>query len=264
MLGGLNRFPFGHLYSGDRKSDHWQPMVCMDEQIDAVALGLKRGPRGAVGLVFLMVALPLAAVATRTSERAPAEAAPSTRVEVTPAVVTVPPAAKLRSRAKRMAQPKVNAPEKVAPAVVVTSKPEPVSAPVTPSRPMSAPLAAPESAGEPPPAPAPEPAAKLVEEEDERDGNEEAIARSIAASKRAAVRACFESELKQFPKLHGTVVVELDLAPPNRVNSVRVKDDLERAAFTSCVEASMKDVKFGALDEEISVRVPYVLTPAAK
>jgi hypothetical protein len=43
-----------------------------------------------------------------------------------------------------------------------------------------------------------------------------------------------------------------------------VNDDLERAAFTSCVAATMRDVKFGALDEEISVSVPYVLTPAAK
>jgi outer membrane biosynthesis protein TonB len=109
----------------------------------------------------------------------------------------------------------------------------------------------------PPPAPP-------AEDEDARDGNGEAIARAIAAAKRAAVRECFERELKQAPKLAGTVVVELDLAPPNTVRDVRVSDDLERPAFTRCVVDTMRDVRFSALDEEVSVRVPYALTPARK
>ena len=103
--------------------------------------------------------------------------------------------------------------------------------------------------------PAPEPAP---------DGNGEAIARAIAASKRAAVRACFESELKQQPTLRGNVLVELDLAPPNRVTDVRVTDDLERPAFTRCVSSEMQRVHFAALDEELSVAVPYVLSPERK
>jgi hypothetical protein len=117
---------------------------------------------------------------------------------------------------------------------------------------------APEAVAAPPPPPPPEEPAR------EEDGNGEAIARAIAAAKRAAVRACFERELKATPSLTGTVVVELDLAPPSRVNEVRVNDDLQRPEFTRCVSAAMKDVRFAALDEEISVRVPYVLQPEKK
>jgi hypothetical protein len=95
-------------------------------------------------------------------------------------------------------------------------------------------------------------------------GNGEAIARALAASKRAAVRACFESELKQQPTLRGNVLVEFDLAPPDRVIDVRVSDDLERPSFTRCVSDEMHRVRFAALDEELSVAVPYVLSPERK
>ena len=96
------------------------------------------------------------------------------------------------------------------------------------------------------------------------DGNGEAIARAIAAEKRGAVRNCFERELKQTPTLGGNVVVELDLVPPDRVNAVRVSDDLERPAFTHCVSSAMEHLTFVALNEEVSVRVPYVLSAQAK
>lgn len=143
---------------------------------------------------------------------------------------------------------------------------EPAAAPVVPAPEPDAPLVAaapvvpaPEPDAEPlapevPPAEPPaEPAAW--------DGNGESIARAIADAKRAAVRACFERELKQQPKLAGTVVVELDLAAPNRIEALRVSDDLNRPEFTRCVTNAMQGVRFAALDEDISVRVPYVLSP---
>jgi hypothetical protein len=111
----------------------------------------------------------------------------------------------------------------------------------------------------PPPEPAAEPVAPTA-----WDGNGESIARAIADAKRAAVRACFERELKQQPKLVGTVVVELDLAAPNRLEALRVSDDLGRPEFTRCVTAAMQGVRFAALDEDISVRVPYVLSPVTR
>lgn len=101
-------------------------------------------------------------------------------------------------------------------------------------------------------------------EEPTKNGNGEDIARAIAAAKRAAVRTCFEHELKDQPKLTGTVVVELDLAPPDRIDGLRVSDDLNRPGFTRCVTSVMQGVRFAALDEEVSVRVPYVLSPERK
>lgn len=241
----------------------------MDEPIDAVALGLKRGPRGAAGVALLVVvgfAITLGASRWGDEPRVTAEQAdPSEPVAVVPT-----PLSTKRPRVKRGPPPKPQ------PAVTRTAREAPTRPPfalTTAAREAPQPPApvivqsepaAPErpEAEPPPPAPLPEPSSAT--ELPERDGNGEAIARAIAADKRAAVRACFESELKQTPKLRGTVVVELDLAPPNRVQAVRVNDDLERVAFTNCVTATMRDVRFAALDEEISVSVPYVLTPAAK
>lgn len=104
----------------------------------------------------------------------------------------------------------------------------------------------------------------VVDEVAASEGNGEVIARAIAASKRAAIRACFESELKQTPTLRGSVLVELDLAPPDKVLDVRVSDDLERPAFTRCVADEMHRVRFAALDEALSVAVPYVMSPERK
>ncbi|MDP1826025.1 MAG: AgmX/PglI C-terminal domain-containing protein [Archangium sp.] len=145
--------------------------------------------------------------------------------------------------------------------------PEPVLAEPTPP-PPEAPQAEPSPEGIPPDAPQAEPVAGRLEspppppaEEPAKDGNGEDIARAIAAAKRAAVRTCFEHELKEQPQLRGTVIVELDLAPPNRVDGLRVSDDLNRPTFTRCVTSAMQGVRFAALDEEVSVRVPYVLSP---
>ena len=96
------------------------------------------------------------------------------------------------------------------------------------------------------------------------DGNGEAIARAIAAQKRSAIQTCFERELKQTPTLKGTLVVQLELAPPHRVNGVRVTDDLERPAFTQCVSSTMEHLTFVALNEEVSISVPYVLSGRSK
>jgi hypothetical protein len=106
------------------------------------------------------------------------------------------------------------------------------------------------------------PSERLVEVGGE--GNGEAIGRAIAADKRAAVQACFERELKQTPTLKGTLTVELNLAPPHRVDGVRVTDDLERPAFTQCVTSTMEHLRFAELNEEVSVLVPYVLSARAK
>jgi hypothetical protein len=114
-----------------------------------------------------------------------------------------------------------------------------------------------------PPEPPAEPAASVAQEEGS-DSRAAAIARAIADSKRAAVRTCFERELKQQPKLTGTVVVELDLAAPDRVEALRVSDDLSRPEFTRCVTSAMQGVRFAALDEDLSVRVPYALSPVMR
>ncbi|MDP2275401.1 MAG: hypothetical protein Q8K32_31935 [Archangium sp.] len=66
----------------------------------------------------------------------------------------------------------------------------------------------------------------------------------------------------RFVSCPGTV--ELDLAPPARVDALRISDDVNRPTFTQCVTTAMRGVRFAALDEEISVHVPYVLSPERK
>ncbi len=164
----------------------------------------------------------------------------------------------MSARSSRAPSPPVaEVPGAVAPEPLVDAPAPPAIAPVEeeapPPPPDAPPAEPPEEVEGPPPAP--------QAEEPAQDGNGEGIARAIAAEKRAAVRSCFERELKEQPKLTGTVVVELDLAPPARVEAVRVSDDLNRPGFTRCVTAAMQGVRFAMLDEEISVRVPYVLSP---
>lgn len=181
-----------------------------------------------------------------------------------PAVALRPAPPKRRSKAARMVSARTPAP--VEREAVLSAPPAPERAPVAIPAPEVA-VAVRETAPPPPPMPepeaeqppAPEPAVEATD-----DGNGEAIARAIAAEKRGAVQACFERELKRSPTLTGTLVVELDLAPPHRVNGVRVTDDLERPDFTQCVSSTMEHLSFGALNEEISVRVPYVLSARAK
>lgn len=242
----------------------------MDErpdELDAVSLGLKRGPRGLAALVVI-VSLGLVAAVVASRDEVAAAPAPTPAPVETELLAPLPfkPTPKKRSRTARGTPPRVVTSAPSAPAAT----PEPAEAPtrvaveepVAPSEaePGLEPVATSDTLPPPPPAPEPEIAA-----EEERAGNGEAIARDIAAAKRAAVRECFERELKQSPKLSGTVVVELDLGAPNAVNDVRVADDLERPAFTQCVQATMRDVRFStALDEDISVRVPYALRPEKK
>lgn len=78
------------------------------------------------------------------------------------------------------------------------------------------------------------------------------------------LQTCFERALKQSPTLKGTLIIELDLAPPHLVNQVRVSDDLDQPAFTQCISSTMEQVSFAALNEEVTVRVPYVLSARAK
>ncbi|MBL8912713.1 MAG: AgmX/PglI C-terminal domain-containing protein [Archangium sp.] len=257
------------------------------DDLDAVALGLKRGPRGAVALVLIgSIAVVGGTLATRVSIE---EQAPIFEDELValPTLPSPPPSAKklkvkkgtpsLSGRGVGVRERKLApSPEQPKPIIVEQAKPEEQKpAPVEVAR-VEEPLTLP-----PPPPPAPEPEEEVVAKPEpvapapvavvdepsapiEVDGNGAAIAKLIAASKRAAVRSCFESELKQTPKLRGTVVVELDLAPPNKVTGVRVNDDLDRPAFTRCVRNTMQTIRFTGLDEELSVSVPYNLTPQSK
>jgi len=296
----------------------------MGDELDAVALGLKRGRRGAVTVVVLAVlalvgflvsptpaadpapppmtptqddlasAPPLAvnkrsrgAPRTKPMVRDEKGAAPSrgpSTLDVTatgeavalpgagapPASLTAAPAVEIIAPARSEAVTAAPVVDVIAPARSESVPPPAAASDVAVTAPPSSPERVGEAAGSPERAVVPAvdlagpPPAPPAEDEDARDGNGEAIARAIAAAKRAAVRECFERELKQAPKLAGTVVVELDLAPPNTVRDVRVSDDLERPAFTRCVVDTMRDVRFSALDEEVSVRVPYALTPARK
>ena len=127
--------------------------------------------------------------------------------------------------------------------------------------PVPVPLAAPPlvAAALPEPEVAPEPEPTLT-----FDGNGEQIARAIANAKRSAVQKCFERELKRSPDLKGTVHIELDLAPPQQVNDVRVTDDLERPELTRCVTAAMQRLNFVGLNEEVTIHLPYVLSAHSK
>jgi hypothetical protein len=122
-----------------------------------------------------------------------------------------------------------------------------------------------------PPPPAPEAAVTAAPEAAEPDdapltfdGNGEAIARAIANAKRRAVQACFEHELKRAPNLHGTVNVELDLAPPQKVNDVRVSDDLDSPELTRCIATTMQHLNFVGLNEDVTIHVPYLLSARSK
>ncbi|MFZ5438762.1 MAG: AgmX/PglI C-terminal domain-containing protein [Myxococcota bacterium] len=233
------------------------------------ALGLHRGRR--VLGAFLLGVVAIAVVFLSRSEPVEVTAAPVVAPPVAPVAVSAKPTRPTRARTQKPT------PKREVPQVVAKPSPAPEPAPA----PAVAPVAAVEpelrnAAPPPPPPPEPEPEPEVEVEpasapqetppeqpaaELQLSGNGEAIARAIAAAKRAAVRDCFERELKQQPKLTGTVVVELDLAPPNRLERVRVSDDLERPAFTRCVTATMQSVRFAGLDEELSVSVPYVLSP---
>ena len=252
------------------------------------SLGLHRGRRVLVGAVLVgLVVVGLSLVVPLLHDAPVVEAAPPTVVEAEPVAPkpASPPRAPGRRRARAAQGPTpVEAPRRAVEAAPVVAPPEP-SRPPEPAPVVEQPVVEQPVVAEPPPAevrsepavaaaepPTPAPAAEEADgpppappaEEPAWDGNGAAIARAIADAKRAAVRSCFENELKQQPKLEGTVVVELDLAPPNRVEGLRVTDDLNRPAFTRCVTSAMQSIRFSSLDEEISVRVPYVLSPERK
>lgn len=191
---------------------------------------------------------------------------PPERPDLEPVVPPAPVVEPGRA-ASAPSQPARRANPRPRPVIVTTRSPAPPVAapPVAPAQEPAAVVA------EPAPAPAPALADDLDSappvppaEEPSQAGNGEAIARAIAAQQRAAVRTCFEHELKEQPTLTGTVLVELDLVPPTRVEAVRISDDLDRPTFTRCVTTAMQGARFATLDEEISVRVPYVLSPERK
>ncbi len=257
--------------------------------------------RGRRALAGLLVAALVAGGATlvlgrRSSAAAPAEVAPIP--EETLAVLIRPPTPVKRGKGSRAsAPPAARGRATKAPALKperapgATVAPAPPAAPVDVSAPPPPPLPPPAAAiGAPeewnelplaqpasPPAPVevepapqpsvdqpPSPARQPQLEEQAFEGNGEAIARAIAADKRRAIQSCFEKELKDTPTLKGNVPVELDLAPPQRVDNVRVVDDLGRPTFTQCVSATMQHVTFVALNEEVSVQMPFVLTARAR
>ncbi len=191
------------------------------------------------------------------------EARSEAPLQLAPLPSPQPPPRKLPAKAKakpvrtgrRVAAPapKVEEPAPTpAPAPAVASAPEAAPAP--------APAPAPEVSAEPELSPPPLEEAPVALE----DGNAGSIARAIASAKRRAVQACFERELKRSPNLEGRVTVELELAPPQRVEAVRVSDDLGRPEFTQCVQATMQHLAFTGLDEEVTVQLPYLLSPRRK
>lgn len=224
-----------------------------EREIEA-SLGLHRGRR-ALAIVSLLVCAVAVLAMLPEGSREPVRVATAPTPEPLPSSPTPPRSPKKKSRIapRREVVPSVVE----VPARVVVSAPAPV--PEVPPPTPNPEVNEPKEELVPPPAPAPEP----VESPDllTLDGNGASIARAIANAKRAAVRDCYERELKQAPTLTGTVVVELDLAPPNRLDDVRVSDDLQRPAFTRCVTSTMQQVRFTGLDEEVSISVPYVLSP---
>jgi hypothetical protein len=194
---------------------------------------------------------------TQAPVRAAAPVASSTERSAPPAEQ---PAERVASSPERSAPPAEQPAERVVPPA---EQPSEALVPPPPAVPPAESPAAPEvdiaAPDEPPAEPLPERAAPVAWE-----GSGESIARAIADAKRAAVRKCFEHELKQQPKLAGTVVVELELAAPDRVEALRVSDDLNRPEFTHCVTSAMQGLRFAALDEDISVRVPYTLRPVPR
>ncbi len=245
-------------------------MPIEDEPDLTATFGLHRGRRVLLGCLLVVL---LGAGGYVVSRPAPVEVptAPAVAVaEPEPDVAPLPPKKRVKSarRGVAAASPKVVAAPSTPP-VLLAAAPVTVAAPVEEvvsaergsavehSVPVeqAAPVvrAAPVEQAAPPEPPA-----------EEVIGNGEHIARAIAEEKRAAVQMCFERELKQTPTLQGTVVVELDLIAPHRVNGVRVSDDLDRPAFTQCVSASMEHVAFSALNEDVSIRVPYELSAREK
>lgn len=224
-----------------------------EREIEA-SLGLHRGRR-ALAIVSLLVCAVAVLAMLPEGSREPVQVATAPTPEPLPSSPTPPRSPKKKSRIapRREVVPSVVE----VPARVVVSAPAPV--PEVPPPTPNPEVNEPKEELVPPPAPAPEP----VESPDllTLDGNGASIARAIASARRAAVRDCYERELKQAPTLTGTVVVELDLAPPNRLDDVRVSDDLQRPAFTRCVTSTMQQVRFTGLDEEVSISVPYVLSP---
>lgn len=213
-----------------------------EREIEA-SLGLHRGRR-ALAIVSLLVCAVAVLAMLPEGSREPVQVATAPTPEPLPSSPTPPRSPKKKSRIAPRREVVVSAPAPVPEVPPPTPNPE---------------VNEPKEELVPPPAPAPEP----VESPDllTLDGNGASIARAIASARRAAVRDCYERELKQAPTLTGTVVVELDLAPPNRLDDVRVSDDLQRPAFTRCVTSTMQQVRFTGLDEEVSISVPYVLSP---
>jgi len=215
--------------------------------------GLHRGRKVVLFGLAVLIGVGAKTVWDTANEPLPEPAPAPAAVE---APKPVPPRPVKRGKGKRTsarrAVPEVAAPAPAQSVVEPELKPEPEPEPEPlPAAPLPAPpLVSTE----------PEPQAALVLD----DGNGEAIARAIQGAKRGAVQQCFERELKSNPKLSGTVVVELELAPPQQVSEVRVSDDLERPAFTQCVRAAMQSLSFSGLNEEISVRVPYAVSARGK
>lgn len=180
-------------------------------------------------------------------------------VAVKPAAAAVLPAAPLAAEEPELAPlPRPARKQNVKKARVAPrgTRPAPITLPEATAMP-EAPQALPEAPVSAPPLVSGEPEEQLT-----FDGNGESIARAIANAKRSAVQGCFERELKRTPELRGTVTIELDLAPPQRVNAVRVTDDLDRPEFTACVTTSMQRLSFTGLNEEVSIQLPYVLQPS--
>lgn len=227
-----------------------------------IAIGLHRGEPSAIALPAAEPAdSELAPLAPKLAAKSPKHRAKVVRTGLRAGRATPAAPVAAASEPETWAEPSLSAPPLIAgelEAVAAAAPPPPPPAPVVVE------AAKPQAEAPPPPVAVEPQAAAQVEEQISSDGNGLAIARAIAAQKRGAVQECFERELKANPKLNGTVLVELDLGPAQRVDQVRVSDDLERPAFTQCVNATMQHLSFMELNEEVSIQVPYVLSARAK
>ena len=77
------------------------------------------------------------------------------------------------------------------------------------------------------------------------------------------IQFCYDNELKQNPGLRGKIIAALTLAPSGQVTNVKlVSDTVQSARMRSCVLAQIKEWRFPAISEGVTVfKTPFVFTP---
>ena len=78
-----------------------------------------------------------------------------------------------------------------------------------------------------------------------------------------AFQACCENALKANSKLQGKFTIEFTIGEGGKVTDARVvKDGLNSAEVASCVVATMKRIRFPALEDgEVTLSTSFVFQP---